>query len=225
VSSDKPKRRRRRADGLATKQRILDVATTMFAAGGYEATSLRQIAAAADIDIATLKYHFADKGTLFAEAYRVGHEALVKVVLPMFESMTSLQSRSEVRAHIREQVRVIHDFMDDHMTFVRMVLYRMLEDTSDIIGLEDELQGIAVAMLERVFKGLIERGIIEPIDVRALITLMVSSFSMWFVTSSVKPRWIGTPQPSFEGAGRARSEAFFNDVFTRLLLGDASELG
>lgn len=221
--SDKPRRRRRRrrADGLATKQRILDVATTMFAAGGYEATSLRQIAAAADIDIATLKYHFQDKATLFAEAYRVGHEALVKVVLPMFESMTTLESRAALRGHIREQVRVVHDFMEDHMTFVRMVLYRLLEDTSDIIGLEDELQGIAVAMLERVFKGLIERGIIEPIDVRAMITLMVSSFSMWFVTSSVKPRWIGEPQPAFEGEGRARSEAFFNDVFTRLLLGEA----
>ena len=50
-----------RANGLATRERIVRAATEMFAEDGYEATSLRQIAMRADIDSATLKYHFGDQ--------------------------------------------------------------------------------------------------------------------------------------------------------------------
>jgi AcrR family transcriptional regulator len=213
------RRRAPRADGLATQRKVLDAATTMFAASGYEATSLRQIAAAADIDLATLKYHFTDKVTLFAEVYRHGHAAFFEVMTPFLDSLDTIHSPDALRLHLRHIIHRAHDFFLDHFPFVRLVLYRLLEDNTETISVEDELQGIALTLIERAFQTLIERGVVRAVDVRALIVMMISGFSMWAVTCEVKPRWIGEPHPNpATEAGRARSEDFLYDVLVRLLL-------
>ncbi len=220
--SPSPKARRiPRADGLATRRKIITAATTMFAAAGYEATSLRQIAAAADIDLATLKYHFTDKSTLFAEVYRTGHAAFFQVMTPFLDALDSIHTPDALRTHLRAIVTRAHDFFSDNMPFVRMVLYRMLEDNTEVISLEDELQGLAVGLIEQAFQSLISRGIVRQVDVRALIIMMVAGLSMWVVACAVKPRWIGAPVPNptlDSPAGRLRSEAFFFDTLSRALL-------
>ncbi len=206
-----------RADGLATRSRILKAATSMFSASGYEATSLRQIAGAADIDLATLKYHFGDKPTLFAEVYRAGHEAFVAWFRPLLSSMHALTTRDEVRENIRALVASMHSYVEKHLPFVRLVLYRILEDSSDIIGLEEELQGSAAQMLEDSFHGMCERGLTRPIDARAWITFLTTSFSIWHATCRVKPGWVGEPVPTTP-EGRERSEAFFRNLLESMLL-------
>ncbi|CAG0990151.1 putative HTH-type transcriptional regulator YttP [Burkholderiales bacterium] len=49
----------------ATKDRILDVAEGLFMEHGFEATSLRSITAAADVNLAAVNYHFGSKEELF----------------------------------------------------------------------------------------------------------------------------------------------------------------
>ncbi len=189
----------------------------MFSASGYEATSLRQIAGAAEIDLATLKYHYGDKPTLFGEVYSRGHAAFVAHFQPLLASMHTLQTRADVRDHIRQLVQVMHSFVEDHLHFVRMVLYRILEDSSDIIGLEEELQGTAAAMLEEAFQSMCERGLTKPIDARAWITFLTTSFSIFHATCRVKPSWVGEPVPTTP-EGRQRSEDFFCNLLESVLL-------
>ncbi len=211
------KRKNSRANGVATRKRIIRAATSMFAAAGYEATSLRQISSAAEVDLATLKYHFGDKAMLFAEVYRQGHEALLTHIEPVLADLTAIESADQVEQHIKRLVVVVHDFFDGHLPFIRMVLYRILEDSSDITGLEEELQVIAIALIDRAFAQLKERGLIRDIDTRALITLLVSAIPMWVVTGHVRQSWVGEPSlKSLEG--RARSEAFMLDILHRLLI-------
>ncbi len=212
-----PKRkRRRRADGIATRQRVLQVATTLFASGGYEATSLRQIAAASDIDIATLKYHFGDKANLFAQVYQAGHELFVAVLAPLVTQIEEAKTRSDVRDLVGNLVRSMQDFVGEHLEFVRLVLFRLMEDSDDIIGLEDDLQTTVIGLLEDRFQSLIERGVIEPIDARALVAFLISSFSMWQVTARVKTHWVGEPGIDTP-EGRLRSEEYFITVIERIL--------
>lgn len=214
-------RRRRgrpsRANGAATRRRLLKTATSMFSAGGYEATSLRQIAGAADVDLATLKYHFGDKPALYAEVYSAGHQAFIEFIAPIMESMAAIASRDELRAHIATLARGVHDFMEAQMTFVRMVLYRFLEDVSEANAAEDELQVVAIGMLEATFEGLKARGIIRPIDSRSFVTMMITGLSMYFVTARVRPHWLGDPDIRDE-AGRARAVSFITDLMERALL-------
>lgn len=53
----------------STKERILDAATRLFAAHGFEGTSLRMITAEAGTNLAAVNYHFQSKESLFSAVY------------------------------------------------------------------------------------------------------------------------------------------------------------
>lgn len=200
-----------RANGRATRERIIESAEDFFSAMGYEASSLRGIAAGASIDIATLKYHFNDKPTLFGEVYQRGHQRFMEVLDPILEQLDGVDSAEDMEALLDDFVTTMHDFIEDDFSFVRLTLYRALEDSEDVVSVEEELQAIALSRLESKFQSLVERGIIRDVDTRALVVFLISSFSAWHVTGRFKPEWLGKPGLE-SSAGRARSEDFFIDL-------------
>lgn len=69
MTTQSTRRRRptgRRAGDSGTRDAILDAARDLFAAAGYDGTSVRAIAGAADVDPALIRHFFGDKDTLFA---------------------------------------------------------------------------------------------------------------------------------------------------------------
>jgi AcrR family transcriptional regulator len=56
-----------------TKAKILSSARILFADNGYEGTSVREIAKAADVNVALLNYHFSGKENLFFEIMQKGY--------------------------------------------------------------------------------------------------------------------------------------------------------
>ena len=63
-----PRRRAGRPPGAAnSRERLLELAREAFATHGYEATSLRMIATAADVNASTLIHYFGNKEALYAE--------------------------------------------------------------------------------------------------------------------------------------------------------------
>lgn len=48
-----------------TKERLLDAAESLFACKGFEEVSIRELAAAADVNVAAVNYHFQGKENLF----------------------------------------------------------------------------------------------------------------------------------------------------------------
>ena len=205
-----------RANGQATQERILEAASNMFASSGYEATSLRQIAAASDIDIATLKYHFADKPSLFGEIYRQGHHRFLETLTPFLGQLDEIRSREALRVLIDDFVIAMHDFVQHNLPFVRMTLFRMLEDSEDVISVEEELQVLALSKIDTKFKALIQRGLLDEFDTRAFVVFLVAAFSTWHVTGRVKQHWLDGPAFG-SPAGRARSESFFIALFEKFL--------
>lgn len=53
-----------------TSETILEVSTTLFARQGYDAVSMREIAAAVGVRAAALYYHFPDKSNLYLSAMK-----------------------------------------------------------------------------------------------------------------------------------------------------------
>lgn len=196
---------------------MLDAAEHLFAGLGYEATSLRQIAASAGIDIATLKYHFADKPALFGEVYQKGHNRFLAALEPILEQLDHVATPQDVRALLDDLVTTVHDFIETDFSFVRMTLFRALEDSEDVIRIEEELQAIAISRIEKKFQRLADRGVTRDVDARALVVFLVASFSAWHVTGRFKPSWLGAPGLE-SSAGRARSESFFLDLLENWLL-------
>ena len=74
-----------------TKDRILDAAEALFMEHGFEATSLRQITALAEVNLAAVSYHFGSKEELF-------ESVLTRRLDPMNRERIALLTRFEREA-------------------------------------------------------------------------------------------------------------------------------
>lgn len=75
-----PERRRGRRPGISTsRQAILDAARARFSRDGYAATTIRQVAADADVDAALVMQFFRSKDELFAAAMSVSPDTLAQL--------------------------------------------------------------------------------------------------------------------------------------------------
>jgi AcrR family transcriptional regulator len=75
----------------ATKEKILDSAEALFMTHGFEATSLRSITAAANVNLAAVNYHFGSKEELF-------QAVLTRRLDPMNQRRVDLLSQLEQAA-------------------------------------------------------------------------------------------------------------------------------
>lgn len=58
---------------IETREKILKVARVLFATNGYEGASIREIARAAEVNLASVNYYFNSKENLFLEILKVGY--------------------------------------------------------------------------------------------------------------------------------------------------------
>lgn len=70
ASGNGRKKQKTESSSRATRRKLLDAATHMFAASGYNAVSIRAIAQRAGVNPALVNYHFGSKEALFEEAIR-----------------------------------------------------------------------------------------------------------------------------------------------------------
>lgn len=111
---------RTRADGDRTRERILEVALPLFAAHGFAGTSVRTIAGAAGVNVATLAYHFVDKEGLYLTVVQRLHEDLSSD----FPALPPAGPPQEV---LRQLVGVGWRFCRDHRSHLQL-MYRHLLD-------------------------------------------------------------------------------------------------
>jgi AcrR family transcriptional regulator len=93
MPAPRPARRPAATDALSqdTKSRILDAAESLFTEHGFEATSLRQLTAAAGVNLAAVNYHFGSKEELF-------QAVLTRRLDPMNQERIDLLERYEREA-------------------------------------------------------------------------------------------------------------------------------
>ena len=83
------------------RERILSAAGCEFAERGYDAATIRDICAAAAVNIAAVNYYFGDKRRLYIESVKHAHESRVRQVpLPEWDSSVPAERR-------------LHDFVDN----------------------------------------------------------------------------------------------------------------
>lgn len=69
-----------RADGEVTRTRILEAAGELFAAHGYAETTSRAIAAQADVDVASINYHYGSRSGLYQAVLVESHRRLISIM-------------------------------------------------------------------------------------------------------------------------------------------------
>jgi len=106
-----------------TRDRILDAATDLFSAHGFEGISLRDIAAVVKLDVATVHHHAGSKAELY--------EAVFK---RMFTAEADTLRAAAARAATEPGTKGLHtlldaflDFLDEHPEVTHLWLRRWLE--------------------------------------------------------------------------------------------------
>src|SRR6478736_1400242 len=95
-----------REDEDGTRERILRTAERLFAERGFNGVSVRELAAAAQVNIASIGYHFNNKEGLLSEVYRRHCEPMIEERLRGLEASSRLRGRARVAAIIEAFIRL-----------------------------------------------------------------------------------------------------------------------
>lgn len=123
------------ADGEATRRRILVAARSLVAERGIDGTSTRDVADAANVNVATLAHHFGSKDGL--------HQACIQ---DMYDELATLSAQlAEVLADdpapdqlIEQAVRKTFAFARAHRPAVRLLMRLVVDKGEQLPGRRDQ---------------------------------------------------------------------------------------
>ncbi|WP_088979114.1 TetR/AcrR family transcriptional regulator [Micromonospora coxensis] len=105
--------RPRRDQSRDTREAVLAAATTLFAQRGFDAVGLREVAAAAGVDVATVSHHTGTKAQLydacFARVFAAERQAL---------EAAAGNARAALEAGPAAALRALHDLVDVFVDFL-----------------------------------------------------------------------------------------------------------
>ena len=106
--------------GTGSAERILAAGITCFAARGFGATTTREVASAAGVNIATIAYHFGSKEGL----YRAAIDRLYERLLAM---RPALSMDGPVEERVDRLVRMLFAVMRAHPAEIRLLIRHVLD--------------------------------------------------------------------------------------------------
>ena len=140
---------------MSTKEKILDTAERLFAAGGFEATSLRTITAAADVNLAAVHYHFQSKEALIQAVIgrRVGGINAQRIELLENAIATAGNQPPPLEAILRAFLRPCFEAAYETNEFdLGRLMARIFSEPGDFTArvFEEHIKGVAMKFLEAI---------------------------------------------------------------------------
>lgn len=193
-------------DDRTTRARIRDAAVSRFARDGVSDTTLRDVAADADVSVGLIAHHFGSKDGL--------RRAVDDHLLTLFR-----QWATELR---EEDISIVGGFVDkaaDHVDGLRYIARALVEGTPEAATLYDEL----VDMSESLLAEAEAVGWIRPAGDRRMRAALLLTWDMGtFVLADHVSRATGSS--IFEREGMQRWSQEILEIYARGLLTDESWL-
>jgi len=108
-----------------TRTRILDAAEELFMQHGFEATSMRQLTAKANANLAAVNYHFGSKDALIEAVFRRRLDPMNAGRIAELDWLEAagrpLAPEEIIRAFIGASLRMIEDAKDGGRNFIRLL--------------------------------------------------------------------------------------------------------
>lgn len=121
---------------LNTKERVLRAACTLFAARGFYNTTVREIAARAQTNLAAINYHFRSKDDLYREVLSRSFREVVYTERAIPAEVENSAGEERLRAFIRNLVAG-HGDKGRFSEHLRLLAWEMLSPTSALDHLEE----------------------------------------------------------------------------------------
>lgn len=144
---------------IDTKKKIMDAARILFAEHGFDGTSIRDIAKNAEVNVASINYHFSNKENLFAEILNSSYVECANEVKKFFEEFGNLE---ETLVAI---LRYYLDHSHDLLTHFKMMMSTQHNHHLSSKGTDDAFYGppggmiIAEAIKKEVGKPLTDENV------------------------------------------------------------------
>lgn len=158
------------------RNRLLDAAEKLFCSKGFHATSVRELTAEANCNLAAVNYHFGGKDQLYAEMFRRQFEMMIEQNLAAVDRVMSEPEPTVeklVRAIAEPSIRRVAEHAHEAEGQVMRMLVR--EVMNKKVDPEYVAIDIKTRMFDRIGKAFKQLVPTLPDD-ETLMTLMVCSF-------------------------------------------------
>jgi len=145
------------------RDRIIEAATRLFAALGYDGTSTRMIAEAAGLNVATVAYHVGGKRDLYLVVMERAHRAERQVLEKALAEITP-----DVEGLLTLVDRYV-EFCMERPEIPALWMHRWLSDAADVAHLEDEYVRPLMEMVSEAARNVVD----DRVDLDYLVWTVV----------------------------------------------------
>jgi AcrR family transcriptional regulator len=199
----------RTAQARDTRQRIVAAATEHFARAGYPATTMRSIAAAADVSVASIEHAFGSKAQLLKTAIDVAIAGDHHPVAVLDRDWaTAAQATATVQDFLAAVGRTLRPAMTRSAGLV-LAAYGAAETDPALRELAEQLATQRANTVAWIIDGIRDRA-----DLRDGITRRYAIDQVWLLMDPAVYHHL----TRYRGWSAANYEKWFTDTITRLLL-------
>lgn len=160
-----------RTDGEATRARILEAAGTLFAATGYAETTSKAVAARAEVDLASINYHFGNRGGLYQAVLGEAHRQIVDYSDLLQVADSDRSSEDKLRSLI--ELMVDRAMAEPESWYLSVLVRELLVPTSHLRRLFQDVGLPKIAIMRRVLAEITGFADDDPALTRCLISVML----------------------------------------------------
>lgn len=187
-----------------TRTRILDAAQRLFAAKGFDGTTTRDLAAAANVAEGTLFRHFANKKAILVEVATQGWIEILTDLLTEFSEMGSYKAVAQVMRKRMWNMRKNADMMK--VCFMEAQFHPDLRDR-----IQSEAIGKMTNVAEAFFQEAMDKGIYRQMDAKLVSKVFLGMFAVAGFSDSTIMEPDASPQQLQEMA-EGLADIFLNGV-------------
>jgi AcrR family transcriptional regulator len=131
------------ADAAATRKRMLDAATRLFAARGFGKTSIRMLADEAGVSVAMVSHYFGGKDALFEACLDEMYRKLGTIQFEFIGILDEVRSLSQM---LEQAIPVLFRFTSDHEALIRLVMRTAIDTGLDSARIDTTIRPLLTAV-------------------------------------------------------------------------------
>lgn len=162
---------RREEQKLATQARILDGALELFSSRGFEATSVRDIAAMANVSHAVIRLHYGSKAQLWQRAVDHLFDRVVIEMRPQPGDPDFEDGSKGIACFVRQYVR----YCARHPEHARLMLLEAMHDNEQLQYAVEKHIAPSHRFLERLLNPAMAQGIVPDVPIVNLIYIVAAA--------------------------------------------------